>query len=309
MQEFQARLWGEPSPPDSITKQDHTAGQQPKPAPKPRRWWPAALAAGLVLLGLGGWYQYRAERAASERQHAQEAALAAARAEAQQQADRAAAAQAAARIAEAARLAEAARVAAAARQAEADRAAALPTVDTATDMVRLPAGTFTMGSPPDEPERESDEGPQGDDHSAARPKSQGEKAYGIYRVSSCGAITDTSTGREWYVGTDRTLSWDEARQWVSTLNTCGGSWRMPTIAEIRTLYDVSQTAGQGYYSGDRYWPAHIHKVFDAIGSGSWVWSNSLVDDQYAWSFNLNQGKPVKYKRSNTKYTTRAFAVR
>lgn len=130
-----------------------------------------------------------------------------------------------------------------------------------------------------------------------------------YVVSSCGSIQDTRTGLEWYVGADQNVTWYEAQQWTSGLSSCGGGWRIPTIEEIRTLYNPSVRAGTGYYTEGRYFPAHIDPVFSAIGGGSWVWSNSQVGAGNARSFNLNQGKAVEYSATNTLYSTRAFAVR
>lgn len=130
-----------------------------------------------------------------------------------------------------------------------------------------------------------------------------------YIVSSCGSIQDIRTGLEWYIGADRNVTWYEAQEWTSGLNNCGGSWRMPTIEEIRTLYNPSVKAGIGYYTEGRYFPAHIDPVFNAIGGGSWVWANQQVGTENAHSFNLNQGKVVEYSATNTSYSTRAFAVR
>jgi hypothetical protein len=132
---------------------------------------------------------------------------------------------------------------------------------------------------------------------------------GRYSVGTCGAIHDSQTCLEWFVGEDRNLTWEEAQTWVVGLASCGGAWRMPTIAEIGTLYDPSQRAGTGYYTEGNYFPAHVDPVFNAIGGGSWVWSGERVGAGEARSFNLNQGKAVVYSATNTTYSTRAFAVR
>lgn len=138
---------------------------------------------------------------------------------------------------------------------------------------------------------------------------QKSNSVGRYSVGTCGAIQDSQAGLEWFVGEDRNLTWDEAQNWIVGLASCGGGWRMPTIQEIGTLYDPSQRAGTGYYQEGRYFPAHVDPVFNAIGSGSWVWSGERVGVGDARSFNLNQGKGVVYSATNTLYSTRAFAVR
>jgi len=137
---------------------------------------------------------------------------------------------------------------------------------------------------------------------------QSRLTYGRYTVNSCGSISDSRTGLEWYVGPDRNMTWDEARKWTQQLSTCGERWRMPNVKEIKTLYDPNNTAGTGYYTRGQYYPAHIHPVFDAIGSGSWIWANETMGEE-ARSFNLNQGIEVSYPRQNITYSTRAFAVR
>ena len=144
---------------------------------------------------------------------------------------------------------------------------------------------------------------------AVSPTTQTNQNQGRFSVTQCGSIKDTRTSLEWIVGPDRNMTWHEARQWVAGLGTCGGGWRMPTIEEIRTLYNPAMTAGTGYYTNGRYFPAHIDPVFSAIGGGSWVWSNENAGGNNARSFNLNQGKAVEYSAMNTDYSTRAFAVR
>lgn len=130
-----------------------------------------------------------------------------------------------------------------------------------------------------------------------------------YSVDSCGAIADSRTGLEWFVGPDRNVTWYEAQQWTSALPACGGRWRMPTINEIVTLHNPATTAGTGFYTQGRYFPAHIDPVFNAIGGGSWVWASEPSATGDAQSFNLNQGKAVSFSATNTTYSTRAFAVR
>jgi hypothetical protein len=129
-----------------------------------------------------------------------------------------------------------------------------------------------------------------------------------FSVASCNSIKDTQTGLEWFVGPDRNMTWYEAQQWTVGLGNCGDGWRMPTIGEIRTLYNPALKAGTGYYTGGKYFPAHIDPIFNAIGGGSWVWVNEKIGDD-AQSFNLNQGKAVTYSAMNAFYSTRAFAVR
>lgn len=130
-----------------------------------------------------------------------------------------------------------------------------------------------------------------------------------YTVMSCGSINDTRSNLEWFVGPDRNTTWYDAQQWASGLQACGGGWRMPTLDEIRTLYDSGSYAGTGYYTRGQYWPAHMDAVFNGIGGGSWIWSDQQAGEGNALSFNMNQGKVVEYSAMNTTFSTRAFAVR
>ncbi len=130
-----------------------------------------------------------------------------------------------------------------------------------------------------------------------------------YQKTSCGSIIDNTTNLEWFIGPDRNMTWDESRDWVQNLADCGGRWRLPQISELVSLYNRAYTAGKGYFTGGQYFPARIHPIFDAIGSGSWVWSDEIKGLRNARSFNFNQGVAVEYSRNNRTYSTRAFAVR
>ena len=134
-------------------------------------------------------------------------------------------------------------------------------------------------------------------------------SIGGYSVFASGLISDQKTGLDWYVGGDINTDWPSANRWTLELTRAGGNWRMPTIDELRTLYDKKHTAGIGYYKNGKYWPAHIHAVFQAIGGGSWVWSSEAANKTTAKAFNFNQGKDEDLPRSNTTYSIRAFAVR
>ena len=51
-----------------------------------------------------------------------------------------------------------------------------------------------------------------------------------------GVITDSVTGLEWYVGSDQHNTWYDARAWTKTLTVAGGGWRMPSLSELKALY-------------------------------------------------------------------------
>ena len=48
---------------------------------------------------------------------------------------------------------------------------------------------------------------------------------------------DKNTGLEWLAGPDKPTSWYDAKKWVESLTAvAGGGWRMPTLIELKTLY-------------------------------------------------------------------------
>ncbi|MFZ2631420.1 MAG: DUF1566 domain-containing protein [Desulfosalsimonadaceae bacterium] len=83
----------------------------------------------------------------------------------------------------------------------------------------------------------------------------------LFGVSGDGVITDFMTGMEWMAGPDKDTNWDEAKAWCSNLSVAGGGWRMPTRAELKTLYingfgkskleSVFKATVWGVWSGER----------------------------------------------------------
>jgi hypothetical protein len=113
-------------------------------------------------------------------------------------------------------------------------------------------------------------------------------------ASANGIVKDTKTGLEWVAGPDRDMSWEDAKKWVENLNVAGGGWRMPTMEELRGLYN------QG--SGDRNMTPLLKTT------GWWVWSGETEGLSHQWRFDYYRGYgnlPVSAD-SNDK---RAFAVR
>jgi hypothetical protein len=84
---------------------------------------------------------------------------------------------------------------------------------------------------------------------------------------------------------------------------------MPSIDQLKTLFDRNAVAGIGYFTGGRYWPAHIHPVFSGIGRGSWVWAHGSHDGYNAPAFNFNQDVKVEIPSTDFYGTVRVFAVR
>ncbi len=121
---------------------------------------------------------------------------------------------------------------------------------------------------------------------------------GVYIAYANGIVKDTKTGLEWMAGPDRDMSWDEARAWVESLNAGGGGWRMPTMKELKGLYQ--------YGKGSRNMTPLLKTT------GYYVWSSqSSGRDFSAFDFSSGSdlGNSVWNYRSVAGNFGRAFAVR
>jgi len=103
-------------------------------------------------------------------------------------------------------------------------------------------------------------------------------------------IVDRSTNLEWRVGPDNGTDWNDAGDWVESL---GGSWRMPTRAELQELYDA------GIREDD--WG-----LFE--NGGYFVWSSEVRDSSSAWGFSFYHCYEYWIPRDFDN-NLRAFAVR
>lgn len=109
-----------------------------------------------------------------------------------------------------------------------------------------------------------------------------------------GVVWDKKTGLKWIAGPDTDTTWIQAKQWVENLAVDKGGWRMPTIAELRTLYQE----GAG--------PHNMTPLLKA--SGGYVWSVETKEGglgTYGYLFDdvdEHWGYP-------TTFVCRAFAVR
>ena len=79
-----------------------------------------------------------------------------------------------------------------------------------------------------------------------------------------GVITDRTTGLDWYVG--RESNWHQAKAWVEGLTVAGGGWRLPTMAELKAIYQKGASAN------------NMDPLFHT--TVAWAWSGELRN---AWS--------------------------
>ena len=99
------------------------------------------------------------------------------------------------------------------------------------EMVLIPAGTFLMGSPSSEKDRQSDEGPQ---HQVTISK---DFYIGKYEVTQAQWKAVMGTNPSYFKGDNlpvERVSWDDCQAFIQKLNSMGlgvGTFRLPTEAE------------------------------------------------------------------------------
>jgi hypothetical protein len=90
-----------------------------------------------------------------------------------------------------------------------------------------------------------------------------------YIAYATGVVYDKNTGLEWYAGPDWDTNWYEAKRWVESLEIAGGGWRMPTIKELKSLYQeglglrnmttLLETTGWYVWTGEWKGPSNFYK--------------------------------------------------
>ena len=115
-----------------------------------------------------------------------------------------------------------------------------------------------------------------------------------FTKASDGVITDSLTGLQWYVNPSPANTWHQAKAWAEHLTVAGGGWRLPTMAELKGIY---QKGASG---------TNMDPLFDA--QGVWVWSGEVVDPMFARGLAFYNGWEWVHGM-NYGYGRLAFAVR
>ena len=118
---------------------------------------------------------------------------------------------------------------------------------------------------------------------------------------------DKNTGLEWLAGPDKPTNWNDAKKWVESLTAvAGGGWRMPTMEELKTLYQKGEKC-------------NIKPFLKT--TGCWVWSGETKDSSSAWGYDysIDIGSGLlhggacsgedSFKRDGSTKFFRGFAVR
>lgn len=117
-----------------------------------------------------------------------------------------------------------------------------------------------------------------------------------------GTVTDTKTDLMWAAKDNGSaIGWDDAQKYCKNFRGGGHSdWRMPTMAELRGLYDQYYTQPAGAYS------AHLTP---RISLGCiWIWSSETAGSSEAHLFSFDLGMGDTLERSYSKFP-HALAVR
>ena len=115
---------------------------------------------------------------------------------------------------------------------------------------------------------------------------------GVYVTYANGIVKDTRTGLKWKAGPNKGMAWNQARSWVQSL---GGDWRMPTIYELKTLYQEGK--------GNR-------NMTPLLKTTGWhVWSGETKGSSAAGGFNFATGNDRSWYSRDNSTNYRAFAVR
>ena len=108
-------------------------------------------------------------------------------------------------------------------------------------------------------------------------------------------IDDPAAGLQWMKAPDQDTTWDQAENYAKYLTAGGGGWRLPTVAELKSLYNrVSSFGGAAAFG-----------VKDRA-----VWSSEVDTNNpsLAWYVSFNIG--YAYTRNRTySNSDRALAVR
>lgn len=122
-------------------------------------------------------------------------------------------------------------------------------------------------------------------------------------------IKDLNTNYYWYIAPDKNFDFDSTNIYSNRISERNLNWRVPTYAEIKTLYNPDLSAGQGYYTNNKYFPAKIHNVFSAVGSGSWFWVSDINNNSSkAFAINLHEGIKVNVDIQNHRFPVHLLLI-
>jgi hypothetical protein len=104
-----------------------------------------------------------------------------------------------------------------------------------------------------------------------------------------GTVTDIKTGLVWAAKDNGGhINWTDARSYCQSYSGGGHKdWRMPTLAELTSLYDPEIQNKRGY---------HIPKLIDTTAESCWA---SETRDEIAARFNFTYGRKYWLRKSHS----------
>ncbi len=125
---------------------------------------------------------------------------------------------------------------------------------------------------------------------------QGENPQAQPRFSKApdGIITDHVTGLDWYVGQEST--WHQAKAWADGLTVGGGGWRLPTVAELKAIYQPGASAN----NMDPLFQTTVAWAWSGELRNAWsVWGLAFYNNLVGWhSMNYGNGRLALAVRSH-----------
>jgi hypothetical protein len=109
-----------------------------------------------------------------------------------------------------------------------------------------------------------------------------------------GVVYDTKTGLEWYAGPNKDTKWKQAKRWTERLQVAGGGWRLPTIKELKALYEKD---------------VGTRNMTPLLKTTGWlIWSGETKGSFRAWGFHFGPGYEF-YITRDISHNAQGFAVR
>jgi hypothetical protein len=99
-----------------------------------------------------------------------------------------------------------------------------------------------------------------------------------------GIIEDLKLELQWAPAPDRSMNHYEAEKYARNLSLAGGGWRLPTRAELKSLYDTSK-------------PKHIDPVFN-IDIWVWGWTSELEEEKGFFPIRPTRGPSISTTASS-----------
>ncbi len=114
------------------------------------------------------------------------------------------------------------------------------------------------------------------------------------KISQEGILTDTRTGLEWVPPQNQSMNWFQADSYARGLSLSGGSWRLPTRAELRNISEELSVLCQ-YKS--------------ICTGGQWWWTSEENGPDAAWGMTGNMERSFSRARGGGFDNARVFVVR